>query len=187
MTLKEFSERVANYCDETEIENEDNFYTVLGGVLFEIAQRFPEVASVKLDPSVYSQTTVNMRKIVSDFASFSFPPLRVNGVYLPDGCASFDTRLGEIIFHEAVSGMVEVMYHRAARRMTRDDAEEGVEIPLSDELVELAVLLAVYRLLVIDEDEKADYVKKIYDEAAMRIEAARHGVYAGHRIVDGWS
>ena len=187
MTLKDFSERVAHYCDEAQVENEDYFFTVLGGVLFEIAERFPEVSYTTVTIQDDSQTTVKMSSLVQDFASFSFPPLRANGVYLPDGCAIFDTRLGEVIFPAGTRGTAEIFYNRALKRPDRDDFEQDEAIPLSDDKVELAILLAAYRLLVIDEDKKASAIKMIFDEAAYRLEARGAGVYSGFQSVDGWA
>lgn len=187
MTLEEFSERVAHYCDESKVENEDYFFTVLGGVLYEIAERFPEVSYTTVTITEDSQTTVKMSSLVQDFASFSFPPLRANGEYLPDGCASFDTRLGEVIFPYGTRGTVDIFYNRAMQRPDRDDFERAAEIPLSDEKVELAILLAAYRLLIIDEDKKASAIKVLYDEAAYRLEVRGAGIFRGFRSVDGWA
>ena len=85
MTLKDFSERVAHYCDEAQIENEEYFFTVLGGVLIEIAERFPEVSYTTVTIQDDSQTTVKMSSLVQDFASFSFPPLRARDIRHPFG------------------------------------------------------------------------------------------------------
>lgn len=187
MKLSEFSERVAHYCDEQQVEDEDYFLTVLNGVVRQIAERFPEVASVSVTCTGNSQTLVKMREAVDDFASFSFPPARVNGVYLPDGQVLLDTRLGEIIIRDGVSGTADIFYNRSMPRLDRDSLEKNVDIPLDEEKTELAILLAAYRLLIIDEDSKANAIKVLYDEAAYRLESRSTGVYAGYQSADGWA
>lgn len=187
MTLEEFSERVAHYCDEKQIEDEDYFLTAVNGAIREIAQRFPEVEVLKISCVKDSQTAVKMREAVDDFASFSLPPVRVNGVYLPDGCPLLDTRLGEIVIPEGYEGEAEIFYNRAMPRLDRDFMESGTEIPLEDDKVELAILLVAYRLLIIDEDRKAASVKVLYDEAAYRLEERASGVTVGFRCLDGWA
>lgn len=187
MKLEEFSERVAHYCDESQVENVDFFLTVLNGVFCEVLERFPEVASVTVTRDENSQPTVKMLDLDDDFASFSFPPLRKNGVYLPDGCAVFDTRLGEIRFAREVTGEIEILYNRKVHRMNLDDLEDGGEIPLPNDKLELCILLAAYRLLVIDEDRKAGAIKQLYDEAAYVMENRRADVAEGYRILDGWA
>lgn len=187
MRLSDFSERVAHYCDEKQVEDEDYFLTVLGGVIREVAERFPEVASVSVAFGGNSQTLVKMRDAVLDFASFSFPPVRVSGVYLPDGSFVLDTRLGEILLNCRGSGVAEIFYNRAMPRIDRDSLEEDIELPLEDEKVELAILLAAYRLLVVDEDDKANKIKALYDEAAYRLEERRSGVFMGYQSSDGWA
>jgi hypothetical protein len=185
MRIGEFAERVAHYCDEKQVEDEDYFLTVLSGVLREIAERFPEVASVTVPLNENCQTLVKMREAVLDFASFSFPPARVSGVYLPDGAFILDARLGEILFR-CGGDHVEIFYNRAMPLLDHDSLEEDIEIPLEDEKVELAILLAAYRLLIIDEDGKANAIKVLYDEAAYRLENRSNGVFVGYRSVDGW-
>lgn len=186
MTVRELSERVAHYCDEKQVEEEDYFFTVLNGAVCEITARFPEVASVAVSCTRDSQTLVKMREAVNDFASFSFPLARVNGVYLPDGSVICDTRLGEIILPR-MEGEADLFYHRLIPRLDRDSLESKEDIGLPEEKVELVILLTAYHLLVIDDDDKADAIKTLYDEAAYHLEQRSTGVYIPYRSVDGWA
>ena len=188
MTFEELSEQVAHYCDENQLESEEFFLTTLNGVLAELLERFPEVSrrtvTVKTGDS---QTTVNMREATEDFASFSDPSLRVNGEFLPIGHPLVDARLGEVIIPRGFEGEIDIYYNKKAPRLNFSDLERNIELPLPDEKAELAVLLTAYRLLVIDEDKKASWVKGLYDEAAYRLESRATGVSAGFRSVDGWA
>lgn len=186
MRIGELSERVANYCDEKNVEESEYFLTVLNGVIREVAERFPEVASKTVSLQTNCQTLVKMREAVHDFASFSFPPARVCGVYLPDGAFTLDTRLGEILFR-CGGNEAEIFYNLAMPNLDLDSLKDDIEIPLEEEKAELVVLLCAYRLLIIDEDGKADAIKRLYDEAAYRLEDRQSGVFEGYRSCDGWA
>ena len=188
MTFDELSERVAHYCDENQVENEEYFLTTLNGALAELLERFPEVVRKTVSfGETNSQTFVNMNETTEDFASFSNPSLRVNGEFLPIGHPLVDARLGEVTIPRGFEGEIDIYYNKRAPRLNFSDMERNIEIPISDEKAELVILLIAYRLLVIDEDKKASWVKALYDEASYRFETRMTGVSAGYRSVDGWA
>lgn len=188
MTFREFSERVAHYCDEQQLEDENYFITTLNGVVREVAERFPEVKCATVTHTAAEpRAIIKMAEKTDDFASFSYPPLRINGEYLPLGHPMIDARVGEVIIPDGYVGEIEIFYNRALKRVTLEDLESDGEIPLDDDRAELAILLVAYRLLIIDEDGKAAAVKSLYDEAAYRLETRYRGVSVGFRSVDGWA
>ena len=182
MTLKELSERVAHYCDEQQVEEENFFYTAVNGVMLEIAERFPRVASVRYNKSYSdSQTAVNINELVSDFASFSTPAVRSGG-YSPKGHPTVDARTGEIIFAGGTEGEFIIYYNKKESTVTRDTEE----IELDSERLELLVLGVAYRLLTIDADyNAAAYVKAHYEEYAARL-AERYSAPISFVDVNGW-
>lgn len=182
MTLSEFSERVAHYCDELQIEEENYFYTAVNGVILEISERFPLVESIRhtQEPSD-SQTLVNM-KLTEDFASFSTPAFTACGVS-PYGRPSLDARMGQIIFPPFVDGEYTFYYNKKIPLVTRDTSE----VPFEGERLELLILGTAYRLLTIDADyNAAAVVKRLYDEYAMRLDLRRSGTDMHVQNVTGW-
>jgi hypothetical protein len=182
MTVSEFSERVAHYCDELQVEEDNYFFTTLNGVILEIAERFPVVASVKVTKDrTNSQTVVNMRELVSDFASFSTPAFRADEVS-PCGRPLVDARMGEINFPLAATGSYTIYYNKKIPSVTRDTAD----IPFEGERLELLILGTAYRLLTIDADyNAAARVKLLYDEYAARLDE-RKSTPIGFVDVTGW-
>lgn len=167
MTVQDFSEAVAHYCDEEQIENESYFYTVLNGVLLEILKRFPIVKSYIYELKASdSQTVVNMKELVDDFASFSTPAFSA-AVNCPTSRPHVDGRLGQLIFGSGPKRNYIIFYNQRIPTVTRDT----VDIPLENERLELLILGTAYRLLTIDESyDAAATVKRLYDEAAYTLD-----------------
>ena len=182
MKVSEFSERVAHYCDELQIEEENYFYTAINGVILEIAERFPVVASVRYkNEHSYSQTAVNMNGLVSDFASFSTPAITADE-NSPYGRPFTDARTGEVIFPACAEGEYTIYYNTKIPTVTRDTAE----IPFEGERLELLILGTAYRLLTIDADyNAAAVVKRLYDEYAARLDE-RKSAPIRFENVTGW-
>jgi hypothetical protein len=182
MTVEDFSKRVANYLDEDQIEEKSYFLTALNGVILEIAERFPLVASVPYTKEqANSETTVNMNELVNDFASFSTPAFRADEVSLY-GRPLVDARMGEIMFPVNSEGRYTIYYHKKIPSVTLDTED----VPFEGERLELLILGVAYRLLTIDADyNAAATVKRLYDEYAARLDERRG---AGFKVNDvtGW-
>ena len=183
MKVSEFSERVAHYCDELQIEEENYFYTAINGVILEISERFPIVASVRYTQErTNSRTAVNMNALVADFASFSTPAFTADGVS-PYGCPITDARTGQIIFPAYTEGEYTIYYNQKIPTVTRDTAD----VPFEGERLELLILGVAYRLLTIDADyNAAATVKRLYDEYAARLDERRSGAMMRVQNVTGW-
>ena len=183
MTVEEFSEAVAHYCDEEEIENESYFYSVLNGVLLEILKRFPMVKSCLYEiEASNSQTIVNMKELVSDFASFSSPAYSAEYDY-PTSRPLVDGRLGQLIFGSGPKRKYTIFYNQRIPTVTRDT----VDVPLENERLELLILGTAYRLLTIDESyDAAVTVKRLYDEAAYALDVYERKNDMPIRDVYGW-
>lgn len=182
MNVKEFSERVAHYCDELQIEEESYFYTVINGALLEVTERFPVVGSHRYEIGrSNSQTIVNMNELVPDFASFSTPAVKADE-NSPNGRPFTDARTGEIIFLAGDEGVYTIYYNKRIPPVTRDT----VELPLDGERLELLILGVAYRLLTIDADyNAASYVKMIYEEYAARIDERKESPICFENVT-GW-
>lgn len=182
MTVQEFSERVAHYCDELQIEEENYFYTAVNGVILEIAERFPVVGRVEFTKEqAYSQTAVNVAELVPDFASFSTPAFKADG-NSPCGRPYVDARTGEIIFPAEALGSYTIYYNKKIPTVTRDTEN----IPFDGERLELLILGTAYRLLTIDADyNAAAVVKRLYDEYAVKLDE-RNSAPIGFVDVTGW-
>lgn len=182
MTLEEFKESVAHYCDEEQLENENYFFTAVNGVLKEILTRFPIVESYNYELlRTDSQTAVKMDKLVDDFASFSTPAFKAD--FLPPAVPLIDGRFGEIVFPKWTEGVCKIYYNKKIPPVNRDT----LNVPIEDERLELLILGTAYRLLLIDESyDAAKSVKTMYDETAYFIESNMKGADMRVRDVTGW-
>lgn len=182
MTLEEFKESVAHYCDEEQLENENYFFTAVNGVLREILTRFPIVKSYEYELlRTDSQTTVKMDGLVDDFASFSTPAFKAD--FLPPVAPLIDGRLGEMVFPEWVEGKCRIYYNKKIPTVNRDT----LDVPIEDERLELLTLGTAYRLLLIDESyDAAKSVKTMYDETAYFMESNMKGADVRVKDVTGW-
>lgn len=181
MTVKDFTERVAHYCDELQLEEDNYFYTAVNGALLEILERFPIVESVEISNDGSSKV-VKMSELVSDFASFSTPAFKADE-YFPGARPIVDGRTGTISFIDGSEGGYTIFYNKRVPAIDRDTEEMSID----GEREELLILGTAYRLLLIDADyNAAAHVKALYDEYAARLDTRLNYSEIPIRNITGW-